>query len=32
LFQFQADGLLKQLQVITRVNTAIGNRVTVTGA
>jgi hypothetical protein len=32
LFQFQSDGLLKQLQVITRVNTAIGNRVTVTGA
>jgi len=32
LFQFQSDGLLKQLQVISRVNTAIGNRVTVSGA
>jgi hypothetical protein len=32
LYQYQSDGLLKQLQVITRVNTAIGNRVTVSGA
>ena len=29
LFQFQSDGLLKQLQVITRVNTQLGSRVTV---
>jgi hypothetical protein len=32
LFQFQSDGLLKQLQVITRVNTQLGNRVSVSGA
>jgi hypothetical protein len=32
LFQFQSDGLLKQLQVITRVNTQIGTRVSVSGA
>jgi hypothetical protein len=32
LFQFQSEGLLKQLQVITRVNSQIGSRVTVTGA
>ncbi|MGO4882693.1 MAG: carboxypeptidase regulatory-like domain-containing protein [Bryobacteraceae bacterium] len=32
LFQYESDGLLKQLQVITRVNTQIGSRVTVTGA
>jgi len=32
LFQYQSDGLLKQLQAIARVNTAIGTRVTVSGA
>jgi len=32
IFQFQSAGLLKQLQVITRVNSQIGSRVTVTGA
>ncbi len=32
LFQYQSDGLLKQLQVITRVNTQIGNRVSLGGA
>jgi uncharacterized membrane protein YgcG len=32
LFQYQSDGLLKQLQVITRVNTQLGTRVTVSGA
>jgi hypothetical protein len=32
LFQFQSDGLLKQLQVITRVNSQLGSRVTLTGA
>jgi hypothetical protein len=32
LFQFQSDGLLKQLQVITRVNTQIGTRVSLFGA
>jgi hypothetical protein len=32
LFQYQSEGLLKQLQAIVRVNTAIGTRVTVSGA
>jgi hypothetical protein len=32
LFQYQSDGLLKQLQVITRVNTQMGSRVTLSGA
>ena len=32
LFQFQSDGLLKQTQVITRVNSQLGNRVSVSGA
>jgi hypothetical protein len=32
VFQFQSDGLLKQLQVITRVNTQLGNRVSMFGA
>jgi hypothetical protein len=32
LFQYQSDGLLKQLQAITRVNTQLGTRVTVSGA
>jgi uncharacterized membrane protein YgcG len=32
LFGFQSDGLLKQLQIIARVNSQIGNRVTLTGA
>jgi len=32
LFQFQSDGLLKQLQVITRVNTQLGSRVSLSGA
>ncbi len=32
LFQFQSDGLLKQLQVITRINTQLGNRVRLFGA
>ena len=32
LFQFQSDGLLKQMQVITRVNTQISSRVTMSGA
>ena len=32
IFQYQSSGLLKQLQVITRVNTQIGTRVTVAGA
>jgi hypothetical protein len=32
LFQFQSAGLLKQLQVITRVNTQLGNRATLGGA
>ena len=31
-FQYESDGLLKQLQAITRVNTQLGTRVTVTGA
>ena len=32
LFQFQSDGLLKQMQVITRVNTQLGSRVSLSGA
>jgi len=32
LYQYQADGLLKQLQVITRVNTQLGSRVSISGA
>jgi carboxypeptidase family protein len=32
LFQFQSDGLLKQLQVITRVNTQLGSRASISGA
>jgi hypothetical protein len=32
IFQYQSSGLLKQLQVITRLNTQIGSRVTVAGA
>ena len=32
LFQYQSAGLLKQLQAITRVNSQIGSRVTVSGA
>jgi hypothetical protein len=32
LFQFQSDGLLKQLQVITRVNTQLTTRLSMSGA
>jgi len=32
LFQFQSEGLLKQLQVITRVNSQINSRLSLTGA
>ena len=32
IFQYQSDGLLKQMQVITRVNTQIGTRVSLFGA
>jgi hypothetical protein len=32
IFQFQSEGLLKQLQVITRVNTQISPRASITGA
>jgi hypothetical protein len=32
IFQFQSAGLLKQLQAITRINTQVGSRVTVSGA
>ncbi|HTQ57276.1 MAG TPA: TonB-dependent receptor [Bryobacteraceae bacterium] len=32
LFQFQSAGLLKQLQVITRINSQIGNKMSVFGA
>ena len=32
VFQFQSAGLLKQLQAITRINSQIGTRVTVSGA
>jgi len=32
IFQYQSAGLLKQLQAITRVNSQIGSRVTVSGA
>jgi hypothetical protein len=32
IFDFQSDGLLKQLQVITRVNTQLGSRFSLSGA
>ena len=32
IFDFQSDGLLKQLQVIARINTQLGNRVSLFGA